>query len=358
MKKQIIAVIGAGSGGQCMAAHFAMEGYPVRLQDIDEGKIAALKAAGAIKLSGALGGEGRPALVTSDAGEAVRGADIIMVVTTTDAHHAVAKAIAPFVTPEQIIVLSPGHAGGCLEMMNVLSACGVLKLPPVGECPTLIYGCRQNAPGDIFVTGVKKSASIASIPPENAAKIVEALGGFYPQLKAAPNVLSSTLSGTGCLLHVIPTVMSANKIDAGVSFDFYMEGITESVAELIERADSERLAVAAAMGAAPKSLRTWLKDAYSLREDTLYNMLQANKSYVGTKSPKNYSHRFVVEDIACGFVPISSFGKAFGVPTPVVDAFILLGSILCGTDYMKTGRSVDNLGLAGKTPEEIIALLT
>ena len=49
------------------------------------------------------------------------------------------------------------------------------------------------------------------------------------------------------MLHPIPTLMNVNKIDLNQPFDYYMEGITPSVAKLIEVADEERLAVCKAL---------------------------------------------------------------------------------------------------------------
>lgn len=357
MDSLTIAIIGAGAGGQCMAGHLASLGCHVRLHDIDTQKISDLRAAKTIVLSGKLECEGKPECITTDYAEAVRGADIIMVVTTTDAHGTVAREIAPYVTAEQKLLLNPGHAGGALEVISTLKSAGCKTLPVVGESPTLVYGCRAKIPGQVFVTGVKKTFPVSAIPAQNAQVLVDALLPIYPQMKALPNNLNGLLSGTGCLLHVIPTLMNANLADRKIPYDFYMEGITPSVAELIHLADLERLAVAEKMGVKLKSLNQWLKDSYDLEEGPLYDMLQANKAYVGSAGPQNFNHRFVVEDIASGFVPISSFGKAFGVPTPVIDSFILIGSHLCGRNYAAEGRSLERLGLAGMTPEEIVATL-
>ena len=47
-----------------------------------------------------------------------------------------------------------------------------------------------------------------------------------------------------------------------------------------------------------------------------------------------------------------------GVETPVMDSFILIASIICGRDFKKEGRTVDKLGLEGKTLEEIYAMIS
>ena len=89
------AVIGAGSGGQCMAAHLTQLGHEAVLYDIDQQKLHALQKRGEILLENKLTGAYRIACITSDIQVAVTRADFVMVVTTTDAHGAVAEAMAP-----------------------------------------------------------------------------------------------------------------------------------------------------------------------------------------------------------------------------------------------------------------------
>jgi len=132
-----------------------------------------------------------------------------------------------------------------------------------------------------------------------------------------------------------------------------MEGITPSVAKLIEVADEERLAVCAALKVELPSLIKNLQKIYQLTQDDLYELLQNNKAYVGVKPPKDLNHRFIVEDTVSGLVPLASLGKKLDVPTPIIDAFIRIGSAASGHDFFEEGRTVEKLGLADKTVEEI-----
>ena len=59
-----------------------------------------------------------------------------------------------------------------------------------------------------------------------------------------------------------------------------------------------------------------------------------------------------------GLVPLASIGKLVGVPTPTMDALITLGSVINETDYRREGRTVERLGLAGMTVEEIVRFVT
>ena len=352
------AVIGAGSGGQCMAAHLTQLGHEAVLYDIDQQKLHALQKRGEILLENKLTGAYRIACITSDIQVAVTRADFVMVVTTTDAHGAVAEAMAPYMRPEQIVVLHPGHCGGAVCFAAALQKSGCQELPHIAECQTLIYGCRQIEIGHIFVTGIKKTVLLAAYPSKDTELILKKISPVYPQFRGAASVLETSMSISGCLMHVIPTLMNTNRIDAGEPFDFYMEGITPHIAGLIEDADQERVAVAEKLGVHVKNLREWLKDAYGLQPDTLYHMLQANEAYRGSAGPKDFNHRFVMEEVTGGFVPLSALGQICGIPTPVIDLFIQLAARICGKDFLWIGRTVENMGLTGKSMEEVIDLMT
>src|SRR3972149_3807544 len=116
-------VIGAGHGGKAMAAHLALMGFRLTLYNRTFDHVAALKARGGIDLESVEGGPhgfARLALVTSDLGEALQSAQMIMVVVPSSAHADVAKAAAPHLKDGQIIVLHPGRTCGALEFVKAL----------------------------------------------------------------------------------------------------------------------------------------------------------------------------------------------------------------------------------------------
>ena len=81
-----IAVIGAGNGGQAYAAYLASKGHEVSVCERNAEIVSKLKQVGAICLEGKLHCEGKPVVITSDMGEVIKGAELIMVTTTANAH--------------------------------------------------------------------------------------------------------------------------------------------------------------------------------------------------------------------------------------------------------------------------------
>lgn len=111
------------------------------------------------------------------------------------------------------------------------------------------------------------------------------------------------------MLHPAPVVLNAGRIEAGESFLYYRAGITPAVAEVVEAADRERVAVAAAYGIQAVSLTQWLTDTYGVTGDSLYEMLQNNAAYANIKSVPSLQNRFLTEDTPSGLVPLEAFGQ-------------------------------------------------
>jgi predicted dinucleotide-binding enzyme len=75
-------------------------------------RLAAVREAGGITVSGEVEGFAAPALVTDSLEEAIGGADVVAVTVPTAALPSYADALAEATTEEQLIWLNPGHSGG------------------------------------------------------------------------------------------------------------------------------------------------------------------------------------------------------------------------------------------------------
>lgn len=347
------AVIGAGCGGQSMAAVLARQGCAVRLMDKNEELVSRLKQTGTITLTGKLELSGSPELITSDAVEAIAGADVIMVVTTADGHEDVARAIAGAIQPQQVVVLNPGMFCGSLAFRTALKKHGCPHDILVAECADLMYACRRAEDGSIFHSGLKKRVALAAVPSGAAEQVVELLNPYFPILVPAESILHTTLTNVGAVLHCVPMLMNVNRMDMGQRFDYYIEGITPSIARMAEIVDLERVAVAAKLGIEVVTTAQSLKNSYGVEGDGLYEVIQNNPAYRGISSPASLSHRFCAEDTFGTLVGVATLGEVLGVPTPGTDAVIQCISMATGIDYRSVGRTAEKVGLKGLSAEEI-----
>lgn len=344
-----IAVIGAGCGGQAIAGFLASKGNEVNLFNRSQERILPLMDKNTIELQGEIQAIGKLNQVTTNIRDAITGAELIMVVTTATGHYDVARLLAPHLKEGQTIVLNPGRTFGSLEFLNTLLAEGLVADINVAEANTLIYATRTLKPGLSNIKGIKKSVSVSVFPYHRTHQVVSILNKNYPYFYAVDNFLTTSLGNIGAVFHPTIALMNKDKIKRQESFDFYREGATREIVELMEKVDDERRNIARKFGVEVQSLKEWLCERYNLQEDNLYDALHNNPFYRGLPAPTTLNMRYLTEDIPTGLVPFSELGKAVGVETRNIDMLINMASKELKVDFREKGRNLQRLGLNPRT---------
>ena len=323
-----------------MAGHLALKGFKVNLYDPDPKKIRAISKIKGINLIGDIRGFGRLNVITSNLKDALKGSTIIMIVVPADAHKDVAIACAPYLTNDQIIILNPGRTGGALEFSRYIN-----KNIVVAEAQTLVYACRSLKPGLCQVYGTKKSVPIASFPGNKISNIISLIKTAIPQFIPCQSVIETSLSNIGAVFHPIITILNSSRIENGEKFNFYTDGVTKSVASIIEKVDKERISIAKALGVNVISAQKWLLQAYGSKGKDLYTAIHNTHSYKGIQAPNNLNTRYLYEDVPTGLIPLASIGKLLDVNTTTINSLINLASIICNKNFTITGRTIFDMGL-------------
>lgn len=352
--KIIIAVIGAGNGGQALAAHLAAMGHSVRLYDRNQSKVDKLNETKILKLVGALELDGRIEFATTDLRRAIEGAKLIMVATTATAHRALADQMSTLLKDGQIILLNPGRTCGAVEFKNTLEQEGLNKRVYVAEAQTLIYACRIVETGTVNIIGVKDKVLISAFPASDTENVLTVLKPIYSCFIPAKNVLQTSFENVGAMFHPAVVLFNEAAIERGNKFYFYRD-MTNGLSRIIEGIDEERIAVASAYGIEPISAFDWVSYAYDgVKGNTLCERMQNNPAYYEILAPKTIDCRQITEDIPTGIIPMAELGKAAGVPTPLFDSLITMCSVLLDKDFRVEGRTLKNLGLENCSVNEII----
>jgi opine dehydrogenase len=408
MKKPKFAVLGAGHGGRAMAAYLSAVGYDVNLYNRTPENIRSIQQLGGINLTYTPeledfvfpnGKESRvyksadmekpktrrqysltpktaklieediisvPTklnVISSDMEEVIGDRDILMIATPSTAHKYIAKQCAPYLKDGQIIVLNPGRCFGALEFYRCIideyQGC-----PPdvtVAETQTFIYASRITKPRSVRIFGVKNSVDIAAMPSHKTGEVVHMLEDAYPQFTPVDSVLTTSLGNVGCVFHVTITILNATSIDKNIDFEYYIDGVTEHTAPIIEDVDRERIKIAGRMGVEVPTCRKWLYQTYGSEGADLFEAIQNTHAYKGITGPASLNHRYIWEDVPTGLVPLSSLGKKLEIETPFIDSFIHISTSALrkdlNLDFFERGRTMESLGLEDLSVEEIKRLL-
>ncbi|MFC0524694.1 NAD/NADP octopine/nopaline dehydrogenase family protein [Pontibacillus salicampi] len=344
-------IIGGGNGGQAFAGHLGMQGIDVTLYDILPSLVEAIQFQKGVKVSGELEGFGEVKATTSLA-SALEGADIIMVVTPAFAHSTIAEQAAPFLKDGQVIVLNPGSTGGVLEFKQKLSEVGCSVDVILAETMSLLYACRSLEPGHVEVFGIKRDLPIAALPAQKTKEVLDLLNPYLCNFVPAKNILETSLENLNAVVHPLPSLLNAARIDSHASFLYYHEGISEKVGDLVEQLDRERMSIGEALGVPLHSAKDWLNRFYGVRGNTFYEAVQQNKSYSTIVGPASLKNRYFLEDIPMGLIPIAAFADKCDVQVPIIQSVIALASSL--VPDMHSGRNLTKLGLEGMNKHEIL----
>lgn len=354
-KQLHFAVIGGGHGGLGMAAYLGLKGNRVSLYNRTLENVKKISEQGYIDLTGCISGRGHLVQVTDNMELAIRDADIIMVVVPASAHRSIAESLAPHVRANQYIVLNPGRTGGALEFKNILrrNHCG--QEVAIIEAQTFLFACRVTEHGNVHIFSKKNHVKVAALPASQTDVFLALIGNMLPEFVKAENVLETSFNNVGALFHPIPTILNCGRIeDAKGDFLYYIEGITPTIARIIEEVDLERMQIAEALGVPVVSIGEWLHYTYGADGDTLGSALKKVDGYWGIKAPQSMDTRYIFEDVPQSLVPIAHMGRYLGFHTPTIDSIIHLASVMHHTDYLSLGRNVEDMGLGGMTAAEIL----
>jgi len=360
MKIKGISILGAGNGGQTLAAHLAIKGYEVRLFEHPrfEKNIEKISKKGGIELFGKLEGFGEISLVTTDIRKAIEGVSVVIIVAPSFVQRTFIEMAVSYLNDSQIILLIPGNFGS-FEINKILKRSG--KQLTIAETNTLPYACRKIEEGKVNVWGVKTYSSIASLPAKNIYKVKEVLSEFFPiPLKVAKNSLEISFSNPNMIVHCPTMILNAGRIEStNGNFMFYCEGMTPSVCKVMEKMDEERIRIGEKLDLNLISTFEWLKKTYQLKGKNLFEVISGSPVYGshGPDAPETLTHRYITEDIPHLLVPVASFGQLLGIPAIAIECIIKLAAIINNNNYFISGRNLEILGLAGMSVKEILAFL-
>lgn len=355
-----IAIIGGGHGGHAISAHMALKGFSVNLFSFYEREIRAAREHGGVEVIGGVQGFGKLNVVTTSMEEAVGDAEMIMVVSPAVSHRSIASLITPLLKDGQIIVLNPGRMGGAIEFAHTLRRYALRARVYVAETNTLIYAAEIRAPGKVEILKEKNKMRVAAFPARDNDVVIPLLQQMYPQIEAAQNVLETSMNNVGMVFHPAPQLLNTptiERVERGEKgLRWYKDMVTKPICDMVmEKIDKEKVAVTQCLGLDAWTALRWVKESYGVTGNSLYEVLSSNPHVAGFSAPSDFwGWNNILDEVPNNLVPMSSFGRALGIPTPAIDSIVNLACTMCNIDFWHEGRTVESLGLGGMTAQQMI----
>jgi len=347
-----IAVLGGGHGSYAAAADLSEQGHEVRLWRRDAAALEPVRRGGSIGLIDHAGRRRVPvALATADVGEAVRGAELLLMPSPALAQDDIADAIAPHLEDGMVAFLPPGTFGS-VTMARRVAAAGARADVLWAETGTLPYLARKRAPDEVAITIRAVRLPTGVYPAKRADEAIAAIRRAYPSVLPCGDALSGALMNAGPVIHPPLILMNAAPLEFNARYDIHLEGTQPSVRAVTDVLDAERIAVREALGHGAPHFP--LRDHYT-SDRWMYG--DAHRKLTDSGDWREHidlhAHRYMTEDTVLGLAFLASCARYAGVEAPVAHGLLALAGAILGRDLRRGPRTLEALGLSALSPHAL-----
>jgi len=347
------AILGAGSAGQGLASYLSLKGYDINLFNLRAGRLVPIRAKGGIKVSGVVEGFAQISKVTTDISEAIADADVIAITVRAYGHKKLLELCLPYLKDGQLVIFMTGYWAS-LRLRGLLDDvhCDVV----LAETTLLPLVSEVVGPGEVRISGIKSKVKVAAFPSTRTEEVLRLLKDVLPQLVAGKNVLETNLDNFNPIFHAPIALFNLGALERINNFEFYHQGVTLKIAEVIDSIDRERLKLAGELELGLRPGTNSLKQYYGASGESTYEIFKNCKAYKGYILPNVFD--YVQEDVPYGLVPIASLCEFLNVPNRATKSIISTWSLVDKIDYWEEGITVRQLGLCDMGTLEIMEFVS
>jgi opine dehydrogenase len=351
-----IAILGGGHGCYAAAADLAEAGHQVRLWRRDAKALQSVIDKGSITLKDADGARDVAiARATADIGEALSGAQLIVIPSPAVAQADIARAMAPFLVDGQVVFLPPGSFGSFV-MARIVRGQGNRADLAWAETGTLPYLARKHGEREVNVTVRAVRLPTGVYPARKSEQALAVIRAAFPSVHGCGDALSGALMNAGPIIHPPLMVMNAAPLQHFERWDIHNEGTQPAVRAVTDRLDQERIAVREALGYAGPHYP--LADHY-LNDRWMYG--DAHKKLVKSGDWREnidlHGHRYITEDTELGLAFLASVARWTGADAPIAQGLLAIVGGFLGRDLRQGPRTLEGLGLATMSRDQLQQLL-
>jgi len=356
-----VAIIGAGNAGCALAFKFAQYGHEVNLiktsNSLHNENFEMIKEQQGIWAIDHTDGDKKSFQklnkITRNMKEGLEDVEIIIIVTQTLQHKYIADLIVPYI-PNSVsfLLVIPGNLGSVVFKRKLIN-----KDIIVGEGESTPFDARIIEPGVVNILFKNVRNKLGFIPTKDSEpglNYAKKLLDTYADLRN--NVIESALNNPNLIVHTIGVIMSAARIEYSKGeFWMYREAFTESIWNLVERLDEEKMKTIKAYNGNPSKYLDECKyrNEIDLNKDSL-EVFQNYAKEGGPKGPSSLNTRYIFEDVPNGLCLLRDLAKKANIDTPVCNSLITIDSCLVKNDFSDNKR-LREIGWDGLSYAEILS---
>ena len=314
------------------------------------------------------GGTAEVHVVTTNMEEALEGVDLINVCVPAVGHKAFFENMIPHLKDGQIVSIFPDNFGS-LALRKMLRERDVDAKIIVGGWDTMPGVFRLMKPGKVNCTTRAVDLRGDTLPSsdwEDFLKVMKDFPLFDPaEITHGDTVIDIGLSNPNPVVHCVGTLLSIGAMENAPPerFDLYRDGLSPSIANAMVAFYHEecRIAEALGVGIAPHADEDFRSRTNIMVEHYVGKQFRIgfdeNWPVDNPTGPFDIESRYLTEDVPVGTCARYSLARYFGVEVPIMESIIKLTSVVCGRDFMRECRSMEEMGLSGMSRDEILGYL-
>ena len=218
---------------------------------------------------------------------------------------------------------------------------------PIAAWGTTVTTGRRLAGAGVRVSNIRDKVDIAALPVGEVDAMVALCGALFgDRFVPRADLIAVSLSNVNPQNHLGMALCNFTRIEKAEPWANW-SGLTPSVGRLIEALDAERLAVAAAFGAAVRTVRDHFHLSFAVPRGPVGEAGAILAARDATPGPVGLGTRYITEDVPFGLVPSALLGRIAGVPMPLHEAGIAIFSALYGRDFRAENDLLPALALDG-----------
>ena len=354
-----IAIIGGGHGCYASAVSLTEQGHNVRLWRRNFAAFGYVQNSNIITLTDHKSERKiKIPIITDNLEIAMRGAELVVLPLPCHTHSSLAQLLAPYWTEGQVGYLTPGSFGSFIYAKSAIEIGNKANIF-FAETGTLPYLARKHGEDNVRISVYATRLPTGVYPLKYADRAFPIIQKAYPAAEQITDILDGALMNAGPIIHPPLIMMNAGPLEHFDVWDIHNEGTQPSIRSVTDVLDQERISLREALGYGAPHFP--LKNHY---DDTQEEWMYGNTSHEKLTDSGDWreninlhTHRYMREDTALGLAFLCSLGRWIRHPMPVSEGLLAIASGITGESLYNSGRSLESLGLANLSQNEMREML-
>lgn len=343
MNNKLITVIGSGPLSLGLAAQYAQAGRQVFYVDLTDNQ--KLREEKKIRISGIWNDDIRLFGVSFDVND-IPACDEITIAITPSHFKVIFPIVLKKLSKGMQINFFPASFGAmifCAMLKNI-----GLKTDDyiITESVSYPYVCTMKSETELLAQSKKNELRVAVEPAEKKENTINKINEVFSIFTSAKNFLETSLDNMNMSLHPLPVLMNVASLDSEKPFRHYMDGVTPSIGNLMDKLDAERMNIGKALNIDLSSALDQLKKYYGDNESTnIFEYVSDEKGPYTKVGRFDLNSRYVQEDIPYLLVPAIAIADDLGIEVPTMKLCVNLANSILGVNFQEIGFNKKTIGL-------------